>query len=56
MTVLMIHPMKISKTNNKRTAGDLGSGVGPINFCGIGFTFDSCRSSGYLVSTCACLF
>jgi hypothetical protein len=32
MTRLMIHPMKISKTNNKRTTGDLGSGVGPINF------------------------
>jgi hypothetical protein len=32
MEKLMIHLMKISKTTNRRSAGDLGYGVGPINF------------------------
>jgi hypothetical protein len=32
MTKLMIHLMRINKATNRRMAGDLGFGVGPINF------------------------
>jgi hypothetical protein len=32
MKKLMIHLMKINKATNRRMAGDLGFGVGPINF------------------------
>jgi hypothetical protein len=32
MKKLMIHLMRINKTTTRRMAGDLGFGVGPINF------------------------
>jgi hypothetical protein len=56
MKKLMIHLMKISKATNRRMAGDLGFGVGPINFwvCSVLLLVHAGLLDTWLALVCTC--